>query len=259
MRLACPNWIPIFCWVATRSQVRTPFEIRRGIFSPELPQNAQNVEVGYEGTTQPNQDVVVTGSTIVGGNPPLEVRDWNSAVVTNNSFYKSGTKIVSLEDTTHNGFTWGNNTYFTDPWQAWYYRGYKTFHDWKAAIAPLGSSDQVCCDPPLLPPYWSSGPQQLHTRYGNIPGRGIIVVWKWAGDFPLHFNLSSFVTVGDSVEIRFAQDLFGTPAWAGRYTGGDVYLDGCICVTHPTTPLGGAVPPPNTDGKFQVYLVRVIS
>jgi hypothetical protein len=103
--------------------------------------------------------------------------------------------------------------------------------------------------------YFTSGPvgQQVFLRPNAYePRRATIVVYNWAGLPTVDVPLQSVLPVGNSYEIRNAQDFFGSPVRTGTYAGGSVPLS--TTGLSVASPLGGASQPAASP-QFVVFIL----
>ena len=87
-------------------------------------------------------------------------------------------------------------------------------------------------------------------------GRANVTVFNWAKNAAVSVDLSSVLSVGDSYEVRNAQNYFGSPVKTGVYGGGTVSLP--MTGLAPAAPVGWPTPA-STGPEFNVFVVRRVS
>jgi hypothetical protein len=88
------------------------------------------------------------------------------------------------------------------------------------------------------------------------PGRANVTVYNWLKAASVSVDLSSVLKVGDSYEVRNAQNFFGAPVKTGTYGGGAIALP--MSGLAPAAPAGWTTPPA-TGPEFNVFVVRRVS
>jgi PKD repeat protein len=104
------------------------------------------------------------------------------------------------------------------------------------------------------PPY--SQPKIFIRPNAYEPGRANITIFDWSHASSLSVDLSSVLSVGDSYEIRNAQNFFGAAVKTGIYGGGAISLP--MTGLAPAAPVGWTTPP-STGPEFNVFVVRRVS
>src|SRR5882762_6050069 len=184
----------------------------------------------YETATSPNgaAEFVVSGSNhvdgLISGNTfvhYVEFTNWNSLTVTNNTFFAPGGASIGPDQvlsTTGSlaGFTWATNSHYRSPgasgWGTSDRGGFTTLAGWMSATG-MGRND-------LNPGTTPTGPQVSVRLNVYEAGRANIIVYNW-GQLPtVSVDLSSVLRVGDTYQVRNAQDFYGAPAASGVYAGG---------------------------------------
>ncbi len=117
---------------------------------------------------------------------------------------------------------------------------------------------------------FTSGNYPSNTYYSSAPtsgietfvrpnryeaGRANIVVLNWAGSSTASVDVSSVLSIGDTYEVRDAQNYLGTPAVTGTYCGGTLSFP--LTLTTVTAPIGNVTTQPtHTTSQFNVYVLR---
>src|SRR5436189_877431 len=225
-------------------------------FSPAISEVNTNgiagLQVGYSTTV--NVDVRIVNNYAIGGNPALDIHDWQTALVSGNIAY-SPAKVLRLNDSP-SGYTWTSNTYYRDAAApAWSYQNNSgtDWQTWKQNATPLGSSDVVNPSAPTTATVFV----RPVTVDGQRTGQGNIVVYNWGNATQVPVDLSPVLNSGDAYSIWNAQDPWGVSSspQTGTYNGGSVNLT--ITTPPPPTPNGTPSRPPVATGLgFQVFIVR---
>jgi hypothetical protein len=207
-----------------------------------------NLRLGRRESTE-NQDLVVTGNYVSGGDPVVEVTNWTQTTFSGNTFIGSAA-MTALTDATLSGYQWGTNTYYRDPAaSAWEYKdvGY-TFGGWKTATGLDATSSTVSGSP--------TGTRVVVRANKYERGRAHIIVNNWNQQPTVAVDVSSVLAVGDRYEVRSVQNVFGAPVASGTYSGGTIKVP-MTAIPGPK-PVGRSTPtPPVTGPKFDVFLLTI--
>lgn len=200
-----------------------------------------NVQLGY-GVA--NDDALLEGNSIVGGNPPFyEIRGWSELTLRSNTvigFSASSDVVNAFLGGGTSGFTWQDNDY----WQG-LFNG-DTFSAWQTSTGLDGTSR-----------YHAGLPTQNEivvrpNRYAA--GRGHVVVYNWEGRQSVDVDLSTVLACQSRYAVYDLQDLEGTPVAEGVWTGGLVTLPmNLTAVTQPKGTFPTVVP--HTALEFGTFLV----
>jgi len=203
-----------------------------------------------------NQDITVTNNYFVG---TMEVDDWTTAVVTNNTIYSTTPASVYLSGQVLNrgnlaGHTYSGNVLYGDPLQLGW--GYK----------PSSGSGVVT---PVNFPSWeiATGLANPAAYAGSAPtgvlvavrpnqyeaGRANIIVYNWALQSTVTVDVAGVLTVGDRYVVQNAQDFYGAPVASGTYAGGTLSLP--MAATAPPAPIGRGGRGPITGPTFNVFVL----
>jgi Big-like domain-containing protein len=213
-------------------------------FSPNV--GVHNLLIGFATTV--NQEITVRNNYAVGGRLLVEVGQWQSFTMTDNSLFGSTSDMIWLRDSTLSGFQLANNRYYRDPSaEAWgYINTDYGFAQWQQ-VAGVGATDRAVTSDPAEPKVFLRP-----NRYE--PGRANLIIYNWSRQAAVPVDLSGIVRVGDRYEVRNVQDFFGAPAVSGTYGGGPV--DVPMAGVTPVAPIGGSpTPPPHTGPDFGVFVV----
>ena len=98
------------------------------------------------------------------------------------------------------------------------------------------------------------GPFVIPNTYES--GRAMIVVYNWQNLDSVAVNFSSFLSSGDTYEIRDAQNYYGVPIGSGTYNGGTVNISTTATAMAPPTYVpSGRTTPTHTAKEYQVWIV----
>ena len=211
--------------------------------------SSTNVRIGWNAAR--NGSMQLQGNYFVGGGPVLEVGNWSSAAVTENSFVGTDSLrlLISLTDSAPAGQLWSQNIFDAAPGvRAWSFRdSIYTFDVWERVTGLIGAGDVVSGLP---------GPTRVIVRPNPYEaGRANIVVYNWSDQAAVAVDLTRVLSLGATYEIRNVQNLFGPPVVAGTYRGGAVTLP--LSGVAPPSPIGIASRAPATGTRFNVYIVTV--
>lgn len=228
----------------------------------------ENLHLGY--AVYDNKRVTVTNNYIAGGDLPIAMNYWQAATVTGNTIHVSSqgswsSQSLAVAKTSPgygaSAFTWENNRYFdaspTFTNGTRYSMAFNTaknqlgggrlsFNEWKANTGYDKSSTYAGGDPT------ASHVTVRPNRYEQ--GRGHIAIVNWSRASRVDVSLSNVLQVGDSFEIRDAQNYFGPPVATGIFTGSPVSIP--MNLTAMSAPVGN-VPtvPTHTAPLFGVFVV----
>ncbi len=209
---------------------------------------ASGVQLRF-GVNGPDVDVTGRGNYAVGGGIGLEIQEWQTAIIQNNTFVGPA-RTLWMSDPTLSGYTWQNNVYYRDPAAtAWRWNSDYTFTAWKSATG-LGASDQAIAGSPPT--------NKVFVRPNAYEaGRGHIVVYNFEGLSGVAVNVSGILQSGDQYEVRNAQAIFGGPVVSGTYSGGTISVP--MSGVNPPAPIGRSTPaPPKTGPAFDVFVLTRI-
>jgi uncharacterized protein YjdB len=204
----------------------------------------RNMWIGY---TASNGDVEVRRNWVWGGASALEVTEWQTADIRDNTI--GGTsQMVDLRDVSTIGQSWSNNRYYRLPTaMAWRFGGgLSPLLGWQQATG-LGLTDVALSATPPAPTVFVRP-----NRYEA--GRAHVVIYNWTGQSSVSVDLSGVLAVGRPYEIRNVQALFGAPVATGTYLGGSISIP--MTGVAPPTPIGRTTrTPPRTGPAFDTFLV----
>jgi hypothetical protein len=216
-----------------------------------------NMRVGYSPYLGSN--VYVKSNLVAGGNPVIEIRDWDTATVKSNKFHTYSTgRVINFLDQSKNNYDWSSNTHYRDSTAlAWYYNGWKRFMNWKSAVSPLAATDNA---PSAVPP--SNWVVQRILAVGevpegdySIPWEANLIVYNWQNLPSVMVNPDPVFEPGeqcDPYEVWNAQSM-AWPVLTGCWYGGMLTLP-LVAVTPPRA-VGGPQSPTTGTG-FHVFLLR---
>ena len=100
----------------------------------------------------------------------------------------------------------------------------------------------------------TSGVQVIVRRNAYEAGRANVIVYNWAGAGSASADLSSVLRVGDTYEVRDAQNFYATPVARGTYGGGSVSLP--MTAIQPLPLIGRYASTPTSTGTvFHAFVV----
>jgi hypothetical protein len=217
-----------------------------------------------------NRRLTVQNNFVAGGHVNIDVEQWQSAVVTDNTFY-----IPSLGswNTQHmallrmpsgyppSALTWDRNTYFdgAPPFNNGIRYtfglfgaknnlggGTLSYPEWQAATGYDRNSRYVPANPTGVQVFVRPNQYEL--------GRAHIVIFNWDLRSSVDVDLAQVLKIGDTFEIRDVQNYFATPIVSGMYTGSLTPIP--MNLTAVSRPVGN-VPtiPSHTAPRFGVFVV----
>jgi hypothetical protein len=228
----------------------------------------ENLHLGF--SVQNNKRISVTNNYIAGGDLPIAMNYWQAATVTGNTIHVSSlggwsSQSLAIARTSPgypaSAFTWENNRYF-DASPAFTNGtrysmmfnnaknqlggGRLAFDEWKATTGYDRNSSYAATDP--------TGSHVVVRPNRYEQGRGHIAIVNWSRASRVDVSLSNVLQVGDSFEVRDAQNYFGPPVATGIFTGSPVSIP--MNLTAMTAPVGN-VPtvPTHTAPLFGVFVV----
>lgn len=219
-----------------------------------------------------NLDVVIQNNYIAGRNGGLSLDLWQSMHITGNTIWSSGNgigstmfKITPGAGRVPSDYTIDNNTYYdNDNGSTTYNFGYPAgpntvgggnynyTKDWKRTTTFDVNSTYVL---------GTAGGVPNVDKYFVKPnayelGRANIVVYNWSQANSVSVNVASAgLSVGDSYEIRDAQNYLGTPIATGVYNGGNISIPMTSTAVYPA--IGNLFfAPVHTSKEFGVFVIR---
>jgi hypothetical protein len=209
------------------------------------PVDVINLRLGYDATQ--NADISVKNNYAVGGTPVMNVYNWTTATIADNTFVGTDQMTNLVQVFSH---TWSGNTWYRDPAaSAWEYAGTSyTFAGWQEATG-LSATDQATAQLP-------NGVRVVVRPNKYDVGRAHVTINNWSQQSSVAVDLSQVLHAGDRYEVHSVQDLFGAPVASGTYDGGSVMIP-MRAITPPQT-IGRTSPlPPPTGPTFDVFLVTL--
>ncbi|MEI6179959.1 MAG: hypothetical protein WCP31_04345 [Chloroflexales bacterium] len=207
-----------------------------------------NVELAY--STTANKDLLCQNNYFVGGNPSLNVRNWNQITMSGNQVIGSG-PLVGFPlpaDVSPSAYQWNNNTYYginlTGPFA---FRSQATnFTGWKKITGFDSSSTYSAASP--------SGVKVVVRPNQYEPGRANIVVYNWSLSPTVDVDVSAVVPLGATYTVHDVQNYFGAPVLQGTYDGTPLRLP--LAGVPPPIPIGGAITQPQVTGPaFNAFVI----
>jgi hypothetical protein len=187
-----------------------------GNYTYHTPGKGGSNRLGYSAQ---NKDALVKDNYFAGGSTTLQVRAWESLVMTGNTF-------VGLENLLHVNLPKevsaeiDHNTYVQGSAAPFAYQDRRIdFASWQQA----GGFDQAS--------KWIDSPQKRPTgvkvfirpnRYES--GRANVIVYNWDRKNAVEVDLSQVLASGDRYEAHNVLDYFGAPVSAGTYSGAPISL-----------------------------------
>lgn len=242
------------------------------IYSPKNAsgkRGGNGMRIGY-GNLQ-NFDVILENNYIAGRTNSLDVDPFQSAQITGNTIWSSGNgvgssmfKMSEAIGKTAAAYIINNNTYFDND------NGATTYNFAYTSPSTAGKGNfNYTLDWKRLTPFDTNSSYTLGTP-GGVPnvdkyfvkpnayeiGRANIVVYNWSQANSVSVNVSSSgLVVGDSYEVRDAQNYLGTPIATGVYTGGNITIPMTSTAVYPA--VGNLFfAPVHTSKEFGVFVIR---
>ena len=242
-------------FVGTTRHAASQIEIADSVlYYPPETEIGANLDLGY--IANENQQIVVRGNQIIGGNRSIRMLRWNGATIRNNVFYVTTVgsfiqRLVNLElpAAPSQAYGWDANTYFqVGASPPFIFQGRTmTWAGWRQASGFDGQSSFTAGRP--------SGVRVIVRPNAYSSGRANVVVMNWDQRPEASVDLGSIgLHMGQEFEIRDAQDFFGAPVVRATFTGSPI--------TIPIRARGsvgavGNVPAavPHTAPQFAVFVV----
>ena len=196
-----------------------------------------------------NDDVVVANNYVAGGtgggNYSVTALDYQSVTFTNNTVYSTNGYLLRVQPQA--GSVVDRNTYYGNA-DANFNNGSSqySFASWPSATGFDSHSSYLTSTVP--PNKVVVNPNAYEAKRANI------IVYNWSNADTVSADVSGVLSIGDSYEVRNAQDYFAPPVLTGTYTGSPLLL--------PMTNLTVAVPTgwsssatPTTGTQFNVFVL----
>jgi hypothetical protein len=215
-----------------------------------------NVRLGYSGA---NGSVVFKDNLLMGGAQALEVDNWKVVTVSGNTFYitdlnpqsRSNAVLAQYAPVSEASVIWDSNKYYNgrtvpNPNALYYnFSSAQSFATWKSMSG--FDKDSSYSSGPLL------GLQTFVLPNQYDPDRAHVVVYNWDHADKITVDVSSFLQVGQSFEVRNVQDYFGPPLLSAKYKGRTLKLRmGGLTVA---PPVGFDFAPAHTGPEFNVFVL----
>jgi hypothetical protein len=242
-------------FVGTTRHAASRIEVSDSVlYYPPDTETGANLDLGY--TANENQQIVVRGNHMVGGNRSMRMLRWRGASISNNLFYAATVgsfpqRLVTLElsGDSPQEYSWDGNTYVIGGASPpFIYQGRTTtFAGWRQSSGFDGQSTFTTGRP--------SGVQVIVRPNAYQGGRANVIVLNWDQRSEVSVDLSSVgLHAGQEFEIRDAQDFYGGAVVSTTWTGSPLTL--------PMRARGsvgaiGNIPAsvPHTSPQFAVFVV----
>ncbi len=244
------------------------------IYSPKNAsgkRGGNGMRIGY-GNLQ-NYDVILENNYIAGRTNSLDVDPFQSAQITGNTLWSSGNgvgssmfKMSEAIGKTAAAYIINSNTYFDNDYGATTYN----FAYTSPSTAGKGNFNYTL-DWKRLTPFDTNSSYTLGTP-GGVPnvdkyfvkpnayelGRANIIVYNWSQANSVSVNVASAgLSVGDSYEVRDAQNYLGTPVATGVYSGGNITVPMTSTAVYPA--VGNLFfAPVHTGKEFGVFVIKKV-
>lgn len=223
--------------------------------------SAKATSIGYF-LSPGNQDLLFDNNYIVG---VLEIDDWTSAIVTNNTVYSTTLAAAFASGLMANRGNISNHTYSGNTFygiaaanQCSYgidsaHFTPMTFATWLATVQginPVGFAN--------VGSFTNGAPTgQIVFLYPNIyeAGRANIAVYNWSGLGSVAVDVSNVLNIGDQYVVLNAENFYGTPATFGTYVGLPINIP--LTAVAPPAPVGRGVAGPTTGPTFGAFILRL--
>jgi hypothetical protein len=201
------------------------------IYNPVQPADKQGYNmVGGAGDVT-NGDLVMTNNVWIGGDPDLLMSSWVKIQLMKNTFYaqmngsnyQGQVNVQLLEGQDLSQYTWDNNTYYPAGWRLFmvFYNGVNTYGGGFSGWQSYTGLDAHSVAPSVPPTgLWS------YVRPNKYePGRAHVILYNWDRLPIVSVDISAAgLTMGQSFEIRDAENFFGNPVVTGVYSGNPVNI-----------------------------------
>jgi hypothetical protein len=218
--------------------------------------DATNVSIpGANGVL--NRNLTVTGNYFLGGAPALRMGQWSPTTFTNNTIYSQYGLVWAWLERAHQ-YNWNNNSYYYEGTRPdVMFEAYGSFHQSFAAWKQVTGLDQ-----------------NSTFQSGRVPGTRVFVRPNKYEQGRAHIMVVNFdmqdsaivdlreagLRIGQSYEIRDAQNYFGVPVTTGTYYGGTVSIPLNLTTITPIIGAGlpinaGLNPVVHTSKEFNAFVV----
>jgi hypothetical protein len=216
-------------------------------------------ELGFLWTPRAN-DAVVTNNYFIGGKQAIDLERWDHLTFRNNKVYAvSGeeTMLILRDDQTAANYDHANNQYFGSG----RFQIYTGCDYWPCTTSPISadfSNWMLLTGLDRGSTFTAGAPTGVWTAVRPNtyePGRANVTVYNWSLSPTVQVDLSNAgIRIGDTYQIRDAENFFNGPIATGTYNGSPV----TIPMTNLTVvqPFGVVpYPPSHTAPQFGVFVV----
>jgi hypothetical protein len=159
--------------------------------------------------------LIATSNYWIGGQVAIELFNWHDATFKYNTTHSSegySLMVANLEPQT---YEWANNTYY-GAGRFSIDRKDERFTEWQAATGLDRDSKYI--------PGRPTGTWVFVRPNRYEPGRANITIYNWGLADVVPVDVSNVLKVGESFEVRNAQDFFAAPVLSGTYLGGTLSI-----------------------------------
>jgi hypothetical protein len=157
-------------------------------------------------------NLTATNNYWIGGNPAIQVYNWNGATFSGNTAYSLANSVLTVGNLQPSTYTWNNNSYFGNNL---FMQGAQSqnFTAWQSTSGGLDANSAFTAGRP-------NGTWVFWRPNQYEPGRANVTIYNWPLASSVAINPSAILSPGDHYELHNAQDFFNTPVLSGTYTGG---------------------------------------
>jgi len=219
-------------------------------FSSTAHNFAEGFYLGYGSPS--NDDIILKNNYMVNTWPVLFQGDWETVNFTNNivftRWYQTFRRLVAWTGAGPYDID-NNNYYFENPLSTGNFENvdghYINFTNWKVETGfDTNSTSNIGIYPP----------DRVYVRPNKYEsGRGNVIVYNWSDASSVDVNLSSILNIGDTYEIRKAENYLTPLVTGATYNGGDVSFT--MTDTTVPTPVGDFLTASSTFPEFGAFVV----
>jgi len=163
-----------------------------------------------------SQNLVAQNNYWIGGQPALQINNWNTATFTGNAIYSFAGTLLAAGHLFPSTYTWSGNKYYGNGVFSLNSQLFQSFASWQTA-SQLDTNTTFQAGRPTG--IWSFvRPNKYET------GRANVTIYNWDLASSVAIDPSSVLANGDKYLVRNAQDYFNTPVLSGTYTGGSLQI-----------------------------------
>jgi hypothetical protein len=192
-------------------------------------------------------NLTATGNYWIGGDPAIDVNNWNGATFTNNTAYSQTGYLLTARNLSPVSYAWNNNTYYQAVNFAELNSTTQSFPAWQSATGLDQNSTLISGAP--------SGTWTFVRPNQFEPGRANITIYNWPLASSVAVDVSKILSVGSHYVVQTAQNFYGPPIVSGIYSGGTISVPMSGWTAAPAIGTGIANQPQSTGTQFGAFVV----